>query len=389
VGKLRDRLVSGSISAGIGVLISTLFALGRGELAVMFLISGAFTGVLIYIWICILKSLFEERIDRLGRTARIAGHTALFMFGGVFGWLTGMLLSQLFLGIGMSWSDLFSGFAVLFVAIIALVSVIVGLGFYAVERLQAQLREKVEQLKEREWAEKELELARQIQTRLLPPTLVEGEGYTIASRNLPARFVAGDFYDVVRAEDGSVVLVVADVAGKGLGASLIMASVKAVLPFVAHESAANAMSILNRKLLGELGPREFVALALARFDPSSLRVELVNAGFPEPYVVSGPSVRALTNIGERLPLGVRADVAYQPLAVQLARGERLVFLSDGIPEAPAHGEPLGYDRVATMLGAMNGAFRGDAWVDGFLDQVRAAVDEGLDDDWTAVVVEVG
>ena len=62
--------------------------------------------------------------------------------------------------------------------------------------------------------------------------MIEGDGFSIAARNVPAHFVAGDFFDVLRHEDGSVGIVIADVSGKGIGASLIMASVKAVLPFV-------------------------------------------------------------------------------------------------------------------------------------------------------------
>src|SRR5438128_1051667 len=82
---------------------------------------------------------------------------------------------------------------------------------------------------------RELEMAREIQVRLLPAPRFEGAGFAVTARNLPASFVAGDFYDFVANDDGTVTIVVADVAGKGMGASLIMASVKAVLPFVARE----------------------------------------------------------------------------------------------------------------------------------------------------------
>jgi serine phosphatase RsbU (regulator of sigma subunit) len=180
---------------------------------------------------------------------------------------------------------------------------------------------------------------------------------------------------------------VADVAGKGLGASLIMASVKAVLPFVARESAVRAMTMLNEKLVADLGRREFVALAFARLRASDGSVELLNAGFPDPYVVGPRGVRALSAPGIRLPLGVKRDVVYDALTARLAAGERLVFVSDGIPEAPSAGEPLGYERLATILAAMDGTLHAEPWLDDFLSHVRAQVDEGLDDDWTAVVVE--
>src|SRR5207244_5080339 len=176
-------------------------------------------------------------------------------------------------------------------------------------RLQNRIRETA-------WAERELEMARAIQERLLPPSHFEGDGLSIAARNLPASFVAGDFYDFVRNDDGAVTIVVADVAGKGMGASLIMASVKAVLPFVAREPLAEAMRLLNRKLVAELGRREFVALVCARYAARSL--EVANAGCPDPYLVRGGNAEAIVVPGERLPLGLRESARYETTTVRLA-----------------------------------------------------------------------
>ncbi len=131
-----------------------------------------------------------------------------------------------------------------------------------VERLQ------LEKLVAQELGRRELEMARDVQRRLLPPSELAGPGWQVAARCLPARVVAGDFYDVLRHADGSVDVVVADVAGKGFAASLIMASVKAMLPFVTAESGvAESLSDLNHRLALELGRGEFVALTLARYSP--------------------------------------------------------------------------------------------------------------------------
>ena len=127
------------------------------------------------------------------------------------------------------------------------VTVLVALLAQGYHQLRERLSESIEKLKESEFAEKELELARSIQSRLLPPPLVEGEGFAVTARNLPARVVAGDFYDVLRHEDGSIGIVVADVSGKGIGASLIMASVKAVFPFVANGSVDGSISTDDRQ----------------------------------------------------------------------------------------------------------------------------------------------
>src|SRR5206468_1056606 len=160
-----------------------------------------------------------------------------------------------------------------------------------------------------------------------PPPRFDGEGFSIVARNLPASFVAGDFYDFVRNDDGSVIIVVADVAGKGMGASLIMASVKAVLPFVAREPLSEAMRLLNRKLIAELAKREFVALVCARYAAGT--IEIANAGCPDPYLIRGGVAEAVVVPGDRLPLGLR-DTQYDSATVRLASGDRVLFLTDGI-----------------------------------------------------------
>ena len=112
--------------------------------------------------------------------------------------------------------------------------VIVGLLFFRYELLKNRLRESIDRLKERELAERELETARKIQRRILGPTSVEGPGYRVAAENRPALYVAGDFYDVFTRAEGTLDLVAADVSGKGMAASLVMASVKGRLPLLAE-----------------------------------------------------------------------------------------------------------------------------------------------------------
>ena len=247
----------------------------------------------------------------------------------------------------------------------------------------------VEKIKEQEFAEKELALARSIQSRLLPPPELAGSGYRISARNLPARFVAGDFYDVFRLSDGALGVAVADVSGKGIGASLIMASVKAVLPLIAEgRGAAATLTELNRRLSGELAPREFVALAYARFQPESGRLELANAGLPDPYRLRpGELAEPLGAPGTRFPLGALRDTAYDSLSLTLAPGERLLFLTDGLPEAPtASGHPLGYEALAGLLPPLDGEPPGDM-LERLFAAVREATQPTLEDDWTALVLE--
>jgi sigma-B regulation protein RsbU (phosphoserine phosphatase) len=257
-----------------------------------------------------------------------------------------------------------------------------------VQAREAELRA-MSARREQELAERELELARSIQRRLLPPAEVGGNGYRVAARNLPARFVAGDFYDVFELAGGKIGLVVADVAGKGIGASLITASVKAMTPLIAeHCSVTETLERLNDKLCIDLDSREFVALSLALFDPEAGTIELANSGLPDPYLMRPGCEPEMIDVpGPRLPLGIRPHIRYESRTLRLGHGERLLLLTDGLPEArTTAGEPLGYDRLTALLAENgNSAAPGD-WLDGLLERVRAATTGSSEDDLTAVLL---
>lgn len=255
----------------------------------------------------------------------------------------------------------------------------------------------MERLDDGEISAKELTLARDIQCRLLPPPRLDADGWTVVARNEPARFVAGDFYDILRHGDGTVDLVVADVAGKGIGPSLIMASFKAILPFLTTaRSVVEVLDELNRRLCQELGRREFIALALARFFPNSGRLEVANAGLPDPYLLrrdakGNPKPEAVVVPGERLPLGLRSRVRYSSASVTLQPGDRFLLLTDGLPEASRDdGEPFGYERLEEHLGRTwrDPPHRdAETWLDAMLDALRNQTAILLDDDWTTMVLE--
>lgn len=238
-------------------------------------------------------------------------------------------------------------------------------------------------------AARELELTRELQQRLLPPGHYEAPGVLLAARNLAARFVAGDFFDYFRLPDGSLAVAIADVSGKGVAASLITATVKAVLPLIAAERSVTAtLTALNERLVAQLGPREFVALALARLVPETGHCEIVNAGLPDPYVLpaAGGAARTVEVPQPRLPLGVWSDVQYVSTTTRLAEGDSLLLITDGLPEAMLpSGEPLGYGALA---GFLDGEARDPgARLDDLFARLKAATRQELDDDWTAVLVQ--
>ncbi|HSD72248.1 MAG TPA: SpoIIE family protein phosphatase [Thermoanaerobaculia bacterium] len=373
------------VSAAVGVAIVFLSTFGvEAPLRIRLLAYGALGGFFIAVTCSVLGRLYLRWIPPT-ETRREKLYLAFVYFvGGGIGFALATIVAYVaslvpagILGQVLPYSALISGGA----------AIVVGLLFYTFGRLQDRLRESVERLKEHEFAEKELELARSIQKRLLPPSEIETDSYRVSSRNVAARFVAGDFYDVFALGDGAIGVAVADVSGKGMGASLIMASVKAVLPLVAAlRSVDDTLMELNRKLVAELGPREFVALAYLRCERDG-RFTLGNAGLPDPYVVVGGSPpRALQVPGSRFPLGSRREVEYGSLEGRLEPGERLLLFTDGLPEAPtATGDPIGYPALERLL-AGDSVVAG-VFVDRLFERLRAATAPVLEDDWTAVAVE--
>ena len=379
--ELRQVVISVVIGMAIGMV------LGVSQSAHEFwqyAVGGAIVGFCIYALISVLSTLFDRFIELLPERIGVVAEGIKYVVGGAGGYFIGVILANALLGGGGVRFRIPSFGAPLrtIMFLTAGIALVVGFLFRTFATMSSRLQQ-------REWAERELDIARAIQKRLLPPTTVDGDGFTVAARNLPAHYVAGDFYDVVRLDDGSVMVIVADVAGKGVAASLIMSSVKAVLPFVARGSVGETMRTLNRKLTQELGQREFVALVCARFHPSTGLLEVANAGCPDPYIVSGSRVEAIVCDGDRLPLGVRADINYTTTTRRLEPGSRLLMVSDGIPEASTgDGQPLGYDAFQQMVDALrNAPDRGVTWLDRLLNDVRARVGETLEDDWTALLLE--
>jgi hypothetical protein len=230
------------------------------------------------------------------------------------------------------------------------------------------------------FAREQLGLARDLQQRLLPPSPLETDRYRVTARNIPAAYVAGDFYDFVPLGDNRLLLVLADVSGKGVKAGLIMATVKAIVPLLAVEQSnpAPLLGRLNERLTGQLPEREFVAIVLAIYDAERGSFTISNAGMPDPLIVS--SMRSIAVAGPRYPIGIRKSLNYESMTATLAVGDRMILFTDGLPEATVNGEPLGYERLAAEVQKSGGD----------LDVLFASLDKlgaDHDDDWTAIVFE--
>jgi len=188
--------------------------------------------------------------------------------------------------------------------------------------------------------EGEMAAAREVQQVILPEQIETIPGFTIESVYEPAQQVGGDFFQVLPVKDGGLLLVVGDVAGKGLPAAMLVSVLVGAIRGVAEytKDPAELLANLNERLFGRSGGSLSTAL-VARFAPNG-RVTIANAGHLAPYL-DGKEI----DLPGALPLGVINGTTYDESEFYLAPGSRLTFYSDGVIEAQnSQGELLGFER---------------------------------------------
>ena len=193
----------------------------------------------------------------------------------------------------------------------------------------------------------ELQRAREIQESLLPKTIPQIPGFELAAAWRPAREVSGDYFDVFRLGANRIGFCVADVAGKGVSAALLMANVQAAVHAFAgeFESPARVCTKVNRLLCENLATGKFVTFLFGVLDCQSRILEWCNAGNPEPIFVSERDSRVLNHSGA--VLGVFPEWKYVDQRIQMQAGDRLLLYTDGITEANGPGQDeFGEERIA-------------------------------------------
>jgi phosphoserine phosphatase RsbU/P len=188
---------------------------------------------------------------------------------------------------------------------------------------------------EKQKMENELSIAREIQKGLLPRSLPAISGLDLAALNISSKQVGGDYYDVVVLENGTCVIAIGDVSGKGTPASLLMANVQATIRTLVHFDLplSEMTSLVNRLICDNTGSDKFITFCWGIFDPATKIFRYVNAGHNHPFVVRADrSIERLTEGG--IILGVTKEAApYKEGSVQLRTGDVIVMFTDGIIEA--------------------------------------------------------
>jgi phosphoserine phosphatase RsbU/P len=232
--------------------------------------------------------------------------------------------------------------------------------------------------KEKERLESELEIAREVQSQLFPKSAPSLRTFKLEGVCHPARMVSGDYYDFAPLPDGSVAFAIGDVAGKGISAALLMATIQsamrtrlnAAVPVAAGAGAPNGggyhlsagafnggghrlssaavVSDLNRHLYENTSPEKYATFFLGIYDEATRLLTYTNAGHLPPILVRKGAAQLLEVTGT--VVGAFPFAQYDEKTAALESGDLLVAYTDGIVEPEnAYGEPFGEDRLADLL----------------------------------------
>ena len=242
-------------------------------------------------------------------------------------------------------------------------------------------------LRDRERLGREVSLAARVQQRMLSNTRIEEGDYEALARQIPCYEVGGDLYDISVRADGSIILVVGDATGKGMGAALLMSNVMAAFRALSPEilDPGELASRLHQQLLCFTETWQFVTLFLGVLSPSEHRLEDANAGHCAPLLMpaEGPP-RSLVSNG--FPLGAIPDASYRSETVWMSPEALLCVYSDGVTEASCAGDFYGEERLLGTLQSSRSLPPAEL-VDQVVRDVRGFVqDQPIEDDITLMVL---
>jgi len=234
--------------------------------------------------------------------------------------------------------------------------------------------------------ERDLDLARDIQLRLLPPSAFQIDGWDGSYKYMPAGTASGDYVDLLPLDSGELLFLIGDVSGKGVAASLLMTHLHAIfrslvslrLPFAELMQRANAI------FYDSVGGNQYATLLCGKAGPGG-EIELANAGHCPPIVLQGQT--AVTFPATSVPLGLFAHSPFPTRRLGLGIGDSLLMYTDGVTEAvDARGGEYGRSRLVAAADYRDGASASDVVSRCIADVERFRADPRRRDDVTVFVL---
>jgi sigma-B regulation protein RsbU (phosphoserine phosphatase) len=243
---------------------------------------------------------------------------------------------------------------------------------------------------EKQKMEEDLLIARDIQRNLLPSTLPEYEKYDIAALNVSSKQVGGDYYDVIPIDDEKFYIAIADVSGKGVPASLMMANIQAFLQVICRQDLKidKATAMINDLVTANSSEGRFITFFWGYFKTKKNTLTYVNAGHNPPYIIRGDKIIKLSKGG--IIFGVmKTPVPYIFEEVEMMKDDVLILYTDGVSEAMnLEFEEYSEDRLERMAKSLVNKSANDI-LNGIKEDVQIFTQGNLQsDDITMIVIKV-
>lgn len=225
---------------------------------------------------------------------------------------------------------------------------------------------------ENENLKKEISVASSIQQRIIPKSLPDIDGYDIAGINIPSREVGGDYYNVIKLNDGRFALVMADVAGKGIAAALLVSTLDACLGAYLdiNITLADMAEKINKLIYNASTQDKFITFTIVVLDPASGELDIINAGHNPPLLLKDNGELYKIEAG-----GIAFGMFDIPLEfkgekINLNSGEKLLLFTDGIPEAMNNKEKEYSDEKLEKFFVSNNLLSSQKFIDSLVNDVR-------------------
>ncbi len=241
------------------------------------------------------------------------------------------------------------------------------------QQLKANRERIIEMTRRQAQIERDFEIARQVQTNLFPKTLPSNPTWEFAALCVPARAVGGDYYDVFQVTHNHILIAQGDVSGKGLGASMVMASIHAMVRSLSEKLGSNPATIvdeINRYLAEVSSPETFVTLFVGFIDCDQGLLQYVNCGHP-PAILQRASGQFEELSSGGTVLGILPHYDCSEGTCKINAGDSLVIVSDGVTEALNLEDQMFEQQklVETLIKHRNASAQ--TILDAILDEVRA------------------
>jgi sigma-B regulation protein RsbU (phosphoserine phosphatase) len=251
----------------------------------------------------------------------------------------------------------------------------------------ARLYQRVTQQEQR--LEHDLEMAREVQLRLLPQARPQHKFAEFSTRFLPARTIGGDMYDLLHYDKHSTGIALGDASGKAAPAALYAALVSGIMRAAAPQCPhpADMLRLLNDSLQERRVDAQYVTMVFAVWHDQDQTLEIANAGAVQPLILRSGEVETIA--AEGFPLGLFPNVTYEQFTLSTRPGDAVIFFSDGLADAQnPEGEMFGTERLTELVGN-NATLSAGALADLILAEISAfqSGEERFDDE-TLIVLRV-